>query len=1745
MSVTTFNTTYFDDLSVKDLNQKTPLDKNYLRILFKPGYSVQVRELNQLQSILQNQIDQFGSSIYRDGAAIHGGNVSFDTTIKVVDIQLNENYVESRLSNISYLKDSRGLVASVYSYEILEVEGATSTIVRFYVRYTNSVQDSNGENIQVFQTQYLVGDQNVVNVVLEYDIDFDTTDLTVGAVSATSYCAGAFLSEGIFYTKGHFAHTPKQQFFFATSEFEVDVKSQINGYIYLNNVESVVNYSQDDTLLDNANGTPNYSAPGADRYTIDLTLGFATEEDFSGIRNSIKLLTIKNSLVIDAIKDKYSDLDRTFARRTFEESGNYTVNPFAITVREFYNDGSNGGRYQFEEIPSDTYLETDNPEEIVDKANDLYSLSLDPGIAYVSGYRIETGEKQEKYVSKARGASHISPTINLAVSAGIGNYVIGEFNPYGSILPAVQNTTTEYNLIGESEPIGTCRIRAVEPANDDRYALFLYDVVLEDGENFSSVLSIETITEDPNPDFVFLLDAPVLYSATQNSALFPIPHSTVQNVSELEYYVLRTVTSISTTYTLSQTDETFADASNTIVQLDDDTITTANPTLSLDAKTITFSSNVVSAVLKIKIKTTIGSSRIKTKAKEEQEDVITPIDGVCTLTKSDLIRLIEVRVGNSSGPIVTEYCTITTNGQYSAYYSNAVITYSGPSLGDDDLWIQYEYLDHEDGDYFTVNSYSSLDYSEIPSFNDIRLSDVLDFRPLILADSGPLNAAMIDPNSVFEADINYYLPRIDNVIVTPSGEFIISQGQPALDPSAPSVPRNSMLLYTLNIPAYTFSTSDIKITTIDNRRYTMRDIGKISDRINKLEYYTALSLLERNAIDRRIVDTESSIDRFKNGILVDSFYNHAIGDVRNVGYLCAVDTVQGGLSPKQLAKSIPLKTFSSQNLREHAHSLTLNYNEVELITQLSASETLSVNPYDVAVFTGSVSLLPSTDDWKDTISRPDIIVNDTGAFDAMQIASRQVPNMFGTVNGEWSINWASVNIRGTIVQRPTNFASRIVTTTTLGSTVTSTSLGERVVDTSYIPYIRSRKIYFTGTGLKPLTRVYAYFDNIDVTEYCNQINHVPALNFDKIDDSSVELFTGITSSNTTIFKGLPLITDESGKVYGEFIIPNNTIHKFKTGDRTLKLTSSPRNIISEEETFATGVYTAVGTTLTTQETILSIKKPVVNTTQTVQTRRWRDPVAQTFIIPEIEEGVYVTSADIYFSAKSSTLPVQLEIVTVENGIPTQNTVPFSSVSLDPAAVSIDPISGNSPTNFAFSDPVYLKPGVEYAIVLLSNDSAYRIWVAKVGGTDVSTQSFISKNVYGGVLLTSQNASTWSPDQTKDLKFVLNRANFVTSGSVTYKSSIQGKLLSVDVTGAGTGYTTAPTVTIAPPGITATATAILSNGGVTSFTGLAGGSNYTAAPFVTIGAPDGSGNKRQAKAVAFISSAGVVYKISTATADGGDPGLGYSTAPTVTIAPPGVTATASAKLNPITNEVDQIVINIPGSNYKTPPAVTISAPTSGTTATAEAVLDSVSVNGFNLNQTVLSPIKTAVSNDVTLASNTYTGLSLLSDYKLTTTSEITISNQSTVTNTLTTSSPYVSPMIDLERKSLICYKNEINNSDADEEDGNGEAIARYITKPIALNNSSNQLNIYLDVNRPIIGSNVSVYVNFDNSPTWILCTPNSGSIPVNADSTQYSEVQYTVTDADNYFTTFAIKIVMTSSNAAYVPTVKDLRAIATI
>ena len=442
------------------------------------------------------------------------------------------------------------------------------------------------------------------------------------------------------------------------------------------------------------------------------------------------------------------------------------------------------------------------------------------------------------------------------------------------------------------------------------------------------------------------------------------------------------------------------------------------------------------------------------------------------------------------------------------------------------------------------------------------------------------------------------------------------------------------------------------------------------------------------------------------------------------------------------------------------------------------------------------------DEWKETRVRPDVVINSTGAADAIQFLANEA-DVLGTKWNEWETDWVGVDVqkesirigrsdKGSAATRAANLAAKKALTgsnnwrpvrgsVTTTSTTTAESrdgirttmnfreqeenLGERVVDISFVPFIRSRRIELHGEMFKPNTRMYVFFDGIDISAYCSLIASASTPYLTKA--ASVQ--THLNEDDTEIFAARPtpitrdeLITDVAGNINVECFIPNNAALKFKTGERTVTLTDSPKNSITEATTYSFATYTATGLIETKESTILSTRIPEFDQQRLSNNRtssstdrdvkvRYYDPLAQSFVIGEINTGTSVTKVDLFFQKAHPSIPVTMHLVTVENGIPTQNIVPFSRVVKNPTIDTINVTDdASTATTFTFDAPVYLQPGVEYAVVVMSNSPEYRLWLAETGGDDVNGQGRIDKNPYAGVMFKSQNASTWTADQNATL-----------------------------------------------------------------------------------------------------------------------------------------------------------------------------------------------------------------------------------------------------------------------------------------------------------------------------------------------------------------------------------------------------------
>ena len=253
---------------------------------------------------------------------------------------------------------------------------------------------------------------------------------------------------------------------------------------------------------------------------------------------------------------------------------------------------------------------------------------------------------------------------------------------------------------------------------------------------------------------------------------------------------------------------------------------------------------------------------------------------------------------------------------------------------------------------------------------------------------------------------------------------------------------------------------------------------------------------------------------------------------------------------------------------------------------------------------------------------------------------------------------------------------------------------------------------------------------------------------------------------------------------GTFLIPNNSALNFKTGEKEFKLTQSSANNDEITETSATAMYNASGLLESRENVIISTRTPVIQRLSVEETRvdnretarrrvNWCDPLAQSILL---DQAAFITSVDLYFTSKDAGIPVNVSIREMVNGFPTQKIIPFSDVTLNPGSVST-----SGATAFTFPSPVYLQDGVEYAIVIMSNSNKYNVRYAEIGKEDQNGNR-ISQQPYAGVLFKSQNASTWTADQNKDLTFVLKRAVFTkdsTKNCVLRNAALPSRALVTD------------------------------------------------------------------------------------------------------------------------------------------------------------------------------------------------------------------------------------------------------------------------------------------------------------------------------------------------------------------------------
>lgn len=1299
---------YFDDYDET---------KNYHKVLFKPRVGVQVRELNQMQTMLQKQVERFGSHIFENGSMVVPGESNYDYAYEYVT-----------LSNITY-ED----VAEILLSSTVTVEGATTGVVATIVQH---VADNLTDPVTIY-VKYDAGGTNGEGrfiagetVNLSYSGE---TDFTQATVISTGQASVFTIASGIFYFNGDFIRTDAQRIVLGK------YTSQPTSVVGFRLTESVVDWTMDSSLVD----VGNKNAIGADRLKKVLTLEVHGLDDVFDRSTFIELSQFRDGVQLSKTQSStYSVLADTMARRTYDESGDYTVTAFNVRLREHLNANSNGGLYN---APAGDETK--------------FVVGVEPGKAYVRGYEVENFATRYIEVGKARATGHLN---NTALTVPVGNYIAVTGH---NVLPVSNTfqTVTFYSGVsvtpGAIPPgtvLGTASVRySALGTTAGQLLVYLFNIRSAAGTSDTSfiataksVYAAGTVAFTAN-----LLAVPELVNAVNHGLTYSLPVNIVKTlspggVSDTSFSVIRQYSATSDSSGVvvlsAGTNESFAapTATNSVASYKPagTAVTREIATISTlggvpVGSTLTIALGAGAASLPITVNVEVIKQQAVQKTKTKTVTSVTKTAGSMVnrkvqLDKADVYKITSVI---ENGVNKTALYTLRTNITSEYYGVSYIELNAGESLPTNDLVISFEYYLHGAGDYFNVDSYSTVDYPSIPvdaaSNTTISMADMIDFRPRFndagtsFTGTGSSFVEVPAPYTLFRCDLDNYLPRIDKVYVDSKGVFGVIQGVPAVNPAEPNDPDNTMILYKLIVPAYTKSVRDIQTVFINNRRYTMRDIGKLEDRIANVEYYTSLSLLENETNSMQITDPTTGLNRFKNGFVTDGFSDYSVSASTVAEFNCTIDS--SIMRPSIGVDFVDLtfnSTYSTGAVKTGS-LVTLPYTEQAFLSQLLASDAINVNPYAVYRWNGTLMLNPSSDVWYDStiIARNDVSQT-VGNW------SSTSPSVVYTMHNG-NTTWTTTNPNDSALRHSRQGSS--TTTTTQNVVTTSSSTITNQVGTSDIPYMRSREVAFSARGMMPFSRAYAFFDDVNVTSYCKQ---------------GVQAY------------GAPMFVDSLGNIEGTFLIPNTTALRFRTGTKQFTLIDNSNNARETSLSYAGASYTAKGTLNLLSQTVVTTST-ITQVTSTGTTLPW-DPLAQSFFV-EKSGGVFVTSIEAFFKTKDATMPVSIQIRDMEAGVPGKNIVPYSTVTLNPSQVNVSS-NGTVSTKFTMQSPVYLADGNEYCFVIMSNSNNYNAFIATMGRPSLVGNVAIAKQPAVGVLFKSQNNSTWSEDQLSDMKFIINTAKFSTN-----------------------------------------------------------------------------------------------------------------------------------------------------------------------------------------------------------------------------------------------------------------------------------------------------------------------------------------------------------------------------------------------
>lgn len=1742
-------------------------NKQFYKILFVPKKAVQVREMNQLQTMIQQQISRFGNHVFKDGSVVTGCNIvhipHFDyvRVTNFVDQSGNPDFQTETLKEFLLVSPTTGLRASINLVKFGYVGTYPDTSV-FYVNYLNKGRDLSDNPVEVFQPG------EILDIYTTQQDKFGTLNpgylynqipvLDPGIdQQATGQAYGVYVGDGVVYQKGYFVNVLPHTIL--VKPYDTDVNQMMVGF---RTNESIVTSYQDQSLIDPAD-TSNRNGIGANRLKLNPELISIHKGSVEPTDNFFPIIEFGNEQapVKQNTDPAYAKLGEALSQRMYEESGDYYVKPFIVGTKQTAN--------------------TQN-----------FAYRIDPGIAYVKGNRVQLVGSIDLEAARATEVGFRNANIT---TVNYGNYVVvkelsGTFGAKTlvnvDIYDAAQLSITNGSGTGGAalgNKIGTARIRAVMWENGTKstanctYRLYITDIVMNSGKSFVNDAKSFYISSGNNSvpiaakaDIVLVGGKASIRDSSQSGLVFPMGVRGAKRLRDSQG--------------ANDTEYTFRDSSTATLQANGSVTFTLNAPYAGGIQRFFSSTGVVSAANKQKIDITTTANLITASNTNIVAGSVLNLANSTVTVVSNTQFVVDLGYAISSGApqtLVATYPVIRSEaneikknvhrGTYVKIDCSSVGTTGPFNLGlvdifsIDDIWVGTTYSEsnpsrngwftldpgqntssYEHGKlilkpehqgklssasrilvklnhfvantatgigFFSVDSYpvrapgvaansSNISYDDIPEVGGINLRNAIDYRPqkqntanVSITEAGAtVNPATTnnytingsgtyvgEPDSSMRNDLEYYLPRYDLIQVNKDGIFNIKSSIGADNPTVPVVDGDSMAIATSYVAPYPGITSDVsnqylstkpRISTklAGNRGYTMKDIYGLDRRISVLEYYQSLSMLEQRAKDFNVKD-ENGLDRFKNGIFADPLKNHLLGDVSNFEYTIAIDELNEIARPKFEKNNVDLDVTDLNNVVVSGRIASLAYDRELFIEQPYASKFRNVTD-SVWRWRGTLNLYPNYDHHRDETVLPEVNVNLDLSSPWEQFANSPFGQNFGdwrvisetvdtSSSGGWQLqgNWFDVFRMSQIETTTTTTSGRDVSTLHVTTATNTVNLGSYVQDITMSPYIRSRQVAFIATGLRPNTEVYPFFDDQSVSSYCapGQIN--VAVYNQTTGEFSLSQGREDSIVTRTGDYGTPLVTDAFGNVCGIFNIPDQ---QFRVGDRVFKLVDIDDLDLGADAilTTAKAIYTASSLTISTNDVTITTSTPTLtvnSTTETIvdrstivqrQETSWMgngiarigamdpveaariaatgalDPLGQSFYCktPVDVPGAHVEAIGVFFRSKDPTLGITCYITEMSAGVPNSSRVLATSY-LKPEAI-LTSNDGSAETIFKFTTIPYIGKDNSYAFFLQPDGDSpnYTLWMSEIGGVDTLTGVQIFSNPYVGVAFKSSNSESWDTLQTEDVKFNLYRCKFNNSiaGQVTFVDQ-EDEYLSTN----GFAYTNTG-VTIQPGDVVYT---LDSNGNVVT---------GNSAPFAVVQQLDWVNDRLTVDS----STGGFAANVSINIYRPDNPSdLGSINANTLI---------ASSTITSV-DDIDYSIV-VPRVAITTPMRTNVSFDFKGTDL-AENV---------DSNWIVIQP---------------ETELEFIDKQRVvkSKSNRSSISKSVSLRATLVSAVDYISPTIDLRRRSLFAISNVINNDITNENTRHGNALSKYVSRIITLaeGQDAEDIRVIISAYRPV-DTEVDVY-----------------------------------------------------------------------